>query len=68
MVCENDQLLSPQLQENFAVAAGSKIERVKAGHMPTLVVPDQIAEIIEKAVEAETAEGWTRTVKSVLGL
>lgn len=50
LVCENDQVLPPQLQFQLAGLAGSKVEKCGAGHMPFLSMPEKVAEVVKNAI------------------
>jgi pimeloyl-ACP methyl ester carboxylesterase len=49
LVCENDQVLPSQVQEQMAGLAGSAIVKCGAGHMVQITMPEKVVEIIRKA-------------------
>jgi len=51
LVCEADAVIPISLQLQFAEAAGSRIEKCGAGHMPMLSMPEKVVEVIRSAVE-----------------
>lgn len=53
LICENDQIIPAELQENMATMIGAKVERCKSGHMVMLSMPERVAEVIKGAVEEE---------------
>ncbi|KAL9052848.1 MAG: hypothetical protein Q9162_005147 [Coniocarpon cinnabarinum] len=59
LICEKDQCLPVEMQEQFAKAAGSKrIERCNAGHMATSTSPEEVAKFIKQAAsEVSTEQG-----------
>jgi hypothetical protein len=56
LVCENDQAVPMQVQEMFAAAAGSQIERCASGHSPMLSELDMLVSKIVQAVEMTIAK------------
>ena len=52
LVCEKDQALPVQIQEQCAEMAGSKIERCGAGHMVMLSMPEKVVDVIRGVVES----------------
>jgi pimeloyl-ACP methyl ester carboxylesterase len=56
VICENDKAALPQYQEMFAEAAGAKVIRLAAGHMPMLSQPDALVEKVVEVVEEAGAE------------
>jgi pimeloyl-ACP methyl ester carboxylesterase len=59
VICEKDQAAPSQYQEMFAGAAGAKIVKLSAGHMPMLsqldLLVDKVTESIREA-EKQTQE------------
>ncbi|KAH8674792.1 Alpha/beta hydrolase fold-1 [Tricladium varicosporioides] len=51
LVCEEDQVLTREMQEGGAELAGSRVVRYKAGHMAQIVVPEVVAGEIRGAAE-----------------
>lgn len=53
ILTENDQTISPQVQEMCARLAGSEVVRMKTGHMPMLADPKGFAEKIVTCIGLE---------------
>ncbi|KAF2729491.1 catalytic protein [Polyplosphaeria fusca] len=51
LICENDAILPPQLQEMFAEKMGARIERCSSGHSPMLSQLDMLIGKIVQAIE-----------------
>ena len=51
LICEGDQLLPTERQEQFAQLAGAKIEKCSAGHMCILSAKEKVVSVIREAVE-----------------
>jgi hypothetical protein len=56
IVCENDKAALPHYQEMFAEAAGSKVIRLAAGHMPMLSQLHALVKTIAGTVKEAGAE------------
>lgn len=56
IICENDKAAPPQYQEMFAEAAGAKVIKLAAGHMPMLSRPDALVEKVVEVVKQVSAE------------
>ena len=50
LVCENDQVIPPQMQLQMAELAGSKVEKCGAGHVPFLSMPEKVADVVRSAI------------------
>ncbi|KAK4494432.1 hypothetical protein PRZ48_014730 [Zasmidium cellare] len=50
VLTEDDQTISPQVQEMCAGLAGSEVVRVKTGHMPMLADPRGLAGVVVKSI------------------
>lgn len=50
LICENDTVIPPPVQEHCAAVAGSSIERCSAGHVPQLSQPERVVEVIKGAI------------------
>lgn len=53
MVAEDDHALPLQYQEMFAAATGAEVKKIHSGHSPQLSKPEELADLIEEAAEAE---------------
>jgi pimeloyl-ACP methyl ester carboxylesterase len=50
LICENDDVIPPPVQEHCAALAGSRIERCSSGHVPQLSQPVRVVEVIKGAI------------------
>lgn len=57
IICENDKAVRPQYQEMFAQAAGAKVIKIDAGHMPMLSQPDALVEKVVEVLNEASSEG-----------
>ncbi|KAL8656812.1 MAG: hypothetical protein Q9226_002550 [Calogaya cf. arnoldii] len=49
LICEQDAVLPPEMQQQMADRAGSEIERCNAGHCCMIGQPEKVVELVEKA-------------------
>ena len=52
IVCTKDAALPEALQMQLAGSAGSKIEKVEAGHMAQVSKPAEVASLIDQAMKS----------------
>ena len=50
LICEEDRILSPLVQETLALKIAAQISRVKSSHLPMLSHPDDVTSFIEKSL------------------
>jgi hypothetical protein len=56
LICENDNMMKPDLQEKLIQIGGNKIivDRCSAGHSPFISQPDKLLQLIERAISENT--------------
>lgn len=52
VLCTQDATIPPPLQEQLAASAGSKVEKLDAGHMPQVSQPDALTKLVKDAVQS----------------
>jgi pimeloyl-ACP methyl ester carboxylesterase len=52
LICEDDRILSPLVQETLALKIAARISRLKSGHLPMVSHPDDVTSFIENSLTA----------------